>query len=123
MKDKRTIFIDSRVKIGKNVIIYENNRIEGASVIEDNVFIGPCACFTNDKYPVRINYELIGPRIRRGASIGGNTTFLSNVEIGEGSIVAAGAIVIHSVPPFYLAIGTPARIKPLPDHLKVPNKL
>ena len=38
------------------------------------------------------------------------------------AIVAAGAIVIHSVPPFYLAIGTPARIKPLPDHLKVPNK-
>ena len=49
-------------------------------------------------------------------------TILSNVEIGEGAIVAAGAIVIHSVPPFYLAIGTPARIKPLPDHLKVPNR-
>ena len=115
--------IGDDVLIGNDVSIQSNVYIPTNSVIEDNVFIGPCACFTNDKYPVRINYELQGPKIRRGASIGGNTTFLSNVEIGEGSIVAAGAIVIHSVPPFYLAIGTPARIKPLPDHLKVPNKL
>ncbi len=115
--------IEGDVIIGNDVSIQSNVYIPTNSVIEDNVFIGPCACFTNDKYPVRINYELQGPRIRRGASIGGNTTFLSNVEVGEGSIVAAGAIVIHSVPPFYLAIGTPARIKPLPDHLKVPNKL
>ena len=114
--------IEGDVIIGNDVSIQSNVYIPTNSVIEDNVFIGPCACFTNDKYPVRINYELQGPRVRRGASIGGNTTFLSNVEIGEGSIVAAGAIVIHSVPPFYLAIGTPARIKPLPDHLKVPNR-
>ena len=115
------VVIGDNFRTGHNVVI--RVYIPTNSVIEDNVFIGPCACFTNDKYPVRINYELQGPKIRRGASIGGNTTFLSNVEIGEGSIVAAGAIVIHSVPPFYLAIGTPARIKPLPDHLKVPNKL
>ena len=114
--------IEGDVIIGNDVSIQSNVYIPTNSVIEDNVFIGPCSCFTNDKYPVRINYELQGPRVRRGASIGGNTTFLSNVEIGEGSIVAAGAIVIHSVPPFYLAIGTPARIKPLPDHLKVPNR-
>lgn len=114
--------IEGDVIIGNDVSIQSNVYIPTNSVIEDNVFIGPCACFTNDKYPVRINYDLQGPKIRRGASIGGNTTFLSNVEVGEGAIVAAGAIVIHSVPPFYLAIGTPARIKPLPDHLKVPNK-
>ncbi len=114
--------IEGDVIIGNDVSIQSNVYIPTNSVIEDNVFIGPCACFTNDKYPVRINYELRGPKVRRGASIGGNTTFLSNVEIGEGAIVAAGAIVIHSVPPFYLAIGTPARIKPLPDHLKVPNR-
>ena len=113
--------IRSNSIIYNDVVIGDNFRT-GHNVIEDNVFIGPCACFTNDKYPVRINYELQGPKVRRGASIGGNTTFLSNVEVGEGSIVAAGAIVIHSVPPFYLAIGTPARIKPLPDHLKVPNR-
>lgn len=108
--------------IGNDVSIQSNVYIPTNSVIEDNVFIGPCACFTNDKYPVRVDFDLQGPKIRRGASIGGNTTFLSNLEIGEGSMVAAGAVVTRSVPPYYLAIGTPAKIKPLPDKFKVPNK-
>ena len=68
--------IEGDVIIGNDVSIQSNVYIPTNSVIEDNVFIGPCACFTNDKYPVRINYDLQGPRIRRGASIGGNTTFL-----------------------------------------------
>ncbi len=92
-------------------------------LIEDNVFIGPCACFTNDKYPIRIDYDLKGPTIRKGASIGANSTFLSNIEIGEGAMVAAGAIVTRDVPSYYLAIGAPAKIKPLPKHLKVKNKI
>jgi len=38
---KKTIFIDSTVKIGNNVTIYENNRIEGNTVIGDNVVLKP----------------------------------------------------------------------------------
>ncbi len=87
------------------------------------MFIGPCACFTNDRYPIRVDYKLKGPRIRKGASIGANTTFLSNLEIGEGAMVAAGAVVTRSVPPFYLAIGTPAKIKPLAASLRVKNNI
>ncbi|MDP3623413.1 MAG: N-acetyltransferase, partial [Methanobacteriaceae archaeon] len=49
--------------------------------------------------------------------------FLSNIEIGEGSIVAAGAVVTRPVPPWYLAIGAPAKIKPLPPKLKVSNDI
>lgn len=109
--------------IGNDVSIQSNVYIPTNTVIEDNVFIGPCACFTNDKYPVRVDYGLQGPKLRRGCSIGGNTTFLSNIEVGEGAMVAAGAVVTRSVPPYYLAIGTPARIKPLPDKFKVPNML
>lgn len=45
--DKKSIFIDKRAKIGKNVIIYENCRIEGESVIEDNVTIFP-NCFLSN---------------------------------------------------------------------------
>lgn len=46
--------------------------------IEDNAFIGPCACFTNDRYPVRIDFEFKGPTMMREASIWANSTFLSD---------------------------------------------
>jgi acetyltransferase-like isoleucine patch superfamily enzyme len=115
--------IEGHTLIGDNVSIQSNVYVPKNSIIDDNVFIGPCACFTNDKYPIRVEYELKGPIIRKGASIGANSTFLSNVEIGEGSMVAAGAIVTRDIPPYYLAIGAPAKIKPLPRHLKVLNKI
>lgn len=44
LKDKKSIFIDKTVKIGNNVTIYENNRIEGNTIIEDGVTIYP-NCF------------------------------------------------------------------------------
>jgi acetyltransferase-like isoleucine patch superfamily enzyme len=115
--------IEGECVIGNNVSIQSNVYIPRNTIIEDNVFVGPCACFTNDRYPIRVDYKLKGPRIRKGASIGANTTFLSNIEVGEGAMVAAGAVVTRSVPPFYLAIGTPAKIKPLAPALRVPNKI
>jgi acetyltransferase-like isoleucine patch superfamily enzyme len=115
--------VEGHCTLGNNISIQSNVYIPINSIIEDYVFIGPCSCFTNDKYPVRMDYDLKGPVIRRGASIGANSTFLSDIEIGEGAMVASGAIVTHDVPPFYLAIGSPARIKPLPKHLKTLNKI
>jgi acetyltransferase-like isoleucine patch superfamily enzyme len=115
--------VEGECTIGSNISIQSNVYIPRKSVIEDNVFIGPCACFTNDRYPLRVEYKLKGPQIRKGASIGANTTFLSNIEVGEGAIVAAGAVVTRSVPPYYLAIGTPAKIKPLPIKLRVSNMI
>lgn len=115
--------IEGDVRIGNNVSIQSNVYIPRNSIIEDNVFIGPCTCFTNDRYPVRVEYSLKGPMLRKGCSVGGNSTFLSNIEVGESAIVAAGAVVTRSVPPYYLAIGTPAKIKPLPQSLRVPNRI
>lgn len=115
--------IEGQCTLGGNISIQSNVYIPIRTMIEDYVFIGPCACLTNDKYPIRIDFDLKGPIIRKGASIGANSTFLSGVEIGEGAMVAAGAIVTHDVPAFYLAIGAPARIKPLPQRLKTLNKI
>jgi acetyltransferase-like isoleucine patch superfamily enzyme len=115
--------IEGHCSIGDNVSIQSNVYIPTNTIIEDYVFIGPCACFTNDKYPIRVDFDLKGPVIKKGASIGANSTFLSNIEIGEGSMVAAGAIVTMDVPEYFLAIGAPARIKPLPKHLKKLNKI
>ncbi len=135
------VVIREKTKIGDNVLVGTNSVIEGQcnfgnnisiqssvyiptkTLIEDNVFIGPCACLTNDKYPIRIDFDLKGPVIRKGASIGANSTFLSGVEIGKRAMVAAGAIVTRDVPPNYLAIGSPARIKKLPEKLRTWNKI
>lgn len=115
--------IEGNCTFGSNISIQSNVYIPIKTTIEDHVFIGPCACLTNDKYPIRIDFDLKGPIIRKGASIGANSTFLSGVEIGEGAMVAAGAIVTHDVPSYYLAIGSPARIKPLPPRLRNLNKI
>lgn len=115
--------IEGHTTIGNNVSIQSNVYIPSYTLIEDNVFMGPCACLTNDKYPIRVNYWLKGVRVRKGASLGANSTYLSGVEIGEGAMVAAGAMVTHDVPPNFLAIGVPARIKPLPKQLRTLNDI
>ena len=115
--------LEGHCNLGSNISIQSNVYIPQNSSIEDYVFVGPCACFTNDRYPLRSDYPLKGPIIRKGSSIGANSTFLSGIEVGERAMVAAGAIVTRDVPSDYLAIGAPARIKPLPPHFKTLNKL
>ncbi len=115
--------IDGKTSIGCNVSIQSNVYIPINTIIEDNVFLGPCSVLANDKYPIRIKTELKGPIIRKGASIGANSTILPGIEIGEGAMIAAGSIVTKDVPPWKLAIGCPARIIDLPDSLKIYNRI
>jgi len=102
--------IDGQVEIGNNVSIQSANYITINSRIEDNVFIGPRVCFTNDKYMGRGEVKLIGPTIRKGARIGANSTILPGIEIGEDSAVGAGSVVTKNVPPGKIVAGNPARI-------------
>lgn len=117
------VIIDGNVKIGNNVSIQGNVYIPTNVIIEDNVFIGPCAVLANDKYPIRKKYELKGPVLRKGVSIGANATLLPGVEIGEGAMVAGGALVTKDVPPWKLAVGVPARVHDLPEDLKELNRI
>ena len=118
------VIIEGHVRIGNNVSIQSNVYIPTNSFIEDFVFIGPNAVLSNDKYPpMRKITELRGPVLRNGVSVGANATILPGVEIGEGSMVAAGAVVTKNVPPWKLAVGNPARFTELPEDLKVINKL
>ena len=68
--------------------------------VEDDVFIGPNVTFCNDKFPKSKNkdFKLKGVIVRKGASIGANATILPDVEIGEGALIGAGAIVTKNVP-------------------------
>jgi len=117
------VVIDGNVIIGNNVSIQSNVYIPRNVVIEDNVFIGPCAVLTNDKYPIRKEYDLKGPALRKGSSIGANATILPGIEVGEGAMVAGGALVTKDVPPWKLAIGVPATIQDLRDDLKQLNDI
>jgi len=78
-------FIENDVKIGNNVTIKCGVQLYDGITIEDNVFIGPNATFTNDKYPKSKNkdWEKEGILIEAGASIGANATILPGIKIGK----------------------------------------
>jgi len=99
--------IDGRVRIGSKVRIESGVFIPPLTVIEDEVFLGPKAIITNDKYPM--SKRLVGVIIRRGAVIGANAILIAGIEIGEYAVVAAGAIVTKNVPPYTVVAGVPAR--------------
>lgn len=109
----RNVFVDSGVSIGDRVKIQNNVSVYAGVTIEDEVFVGPCAVFTNDLNPRARNHNwVITPTVvRRGASIGANATIVCGVVIGEFAMVAAGAVVTKDVQPYQLVAGNPARPK------------
>ena len=106
------VYIESGVKIGNGVTVKCGVQLWDGLVVEDNVFIGPNATFTNDKYPRSREYpdRFLRTVIRRGASIGANATILPGLEIGENAVVAAGAVVTRSVPDDETVVGNPAKV-------------
>jgi len=104
------VYIDKGVKIGSKVKIQNFSSIYTGVTIEDDVFIGPGVIFTNDLYPRAFqNLEVKKTRVRRGASIGANSTILCGIEIGEYAMVGAGSVVTRNVPPHALVFGNPAK--------------
>ena len=79
--------------------------------LEDDVFVGPNAVFTNDKLPrSRVRPETFATTlVARGASIGGGAVILPGVSIGASAMIGAGAVVTRDVPPGEIWVGNPAR--------------
>ena len=115
--------IDGRTTVGSNVSIQTGVYIPSETTIGDDVFLGPYAVLTNDPYPIRQDVPLEGPTLEDGVSVGANATVLPGVTVGEGSFVAAGAVVTEDVPPETLAVGTPATHRPLPERLRGWNEI
>jgi acetyltransferase-like isoleucine patch superfamily enzyme len=109
--------IEGYSTIGNDVSLQSMVFIPTDTQIGDHVFIGPNTVLTNDRYPPRRIGGMKGPVIKDGAAIGANTTILPGICIGEGALIAAGSVVTHNVPDHMLAIGSPARIKPLPEEI------
>jgi acetyltransferase-like isoleucine patch superfamily enzyme len=116
----KDVYIDFDVKVGSNVKIQNGSYLYHGLTVEDGVFIGPRAVFTNDVYPRSITPDgklkgnddwEVGPiLIKYGASIGTGAIIIPNVTVGRFALVAAGAVVTRSVPDHGLVVGVPARL-------------
>ncbi len=107
------VFIEDGAIVGDRVTVKCGVQLWKGVRLEDDVFVGPNATFTNDPLPRSRQWLDEYPRtvVRAGASIGANATILPGLEIGQGAMVGAGAVVTRSVPPHAIVIGNPARIQ------------
>ncbi|MBF2066598.1 MAG: N-acetyltransferase [Calothrix sp. C42_A2020_038] len=105
-------FVENDVIIGNRVTIKSGVYLWDGIRLEDDVFVGPNATFTNDKFPRSRKYLHQFPKIivKEGASIGANATILPGIIIGKNTMIGAGAVVTRDVPDNAVVVGNPARI-------------
>ncbi|GLP96743.1 acyltransferase [Paraferrimonas sedimenticola] len=108
----KNVYIDFGVKIGNRVKVQNNVSVYNGVTIEDDVFVGPCAVFTNDMTPRAVNpeWKVTETLVKHGASLGANCTVVCGNTIGRYAMVAAGSTVTKDVPDHALVMGNPARI-------------
>ena len=111
----QNVFISKTAVIGDNVKIQNNVSVYDGVVLEDNVFCGPSMVFTNiinprSAYPRNTAGAYIRTVVKKGASLGANSTVVCGHTIGENAFVGAGAVVTRDVLPYSLVYGNPARV-------------
>lgn len=104
--------IEHHIEIHDGVRIHSNVFIPEYSILEEGVWIGPNAVFTNALYPLSPNVKatLKGPHLLPGAKIGANVTLLPGIVVGRNALVGAGAVVVRDVPEGKVVVGNPARV-------------
>ena len=111
----QNVNIANNVVVGDNVKIQNNVSVYEGVELEDYVFCGPSAVFTNIKLP-RAEFPQRGSQyyaktlVKKSASIGANATIVCGVTIGEYALIGSGAVVTRDVPPYSLVVGNPGRV-------------
>lgn len=107
------VLIENDVVVGDNVTVKSGVQLWDGVRIEDNVFVGPNVTFTNDLVPRSKRYPEAFARttIKKGASIGANSTIVAGHTIGEYALVGAGSVVTKDIPAYTVWYGNPARQK------------
>ena len=104
-------FIEGKVRIGNNVTIKSGVFLWNGVAVHDNVFIGPNASFTNDRFPrSKQHIEPVETVLQEGCSIGAHATIIAGIKIGRFAMVGAGSVVTKDVPCYALVYGNPARV-------------
>jgi UDP-2-acetamido-3-amino-2,3-dideoxy-glucuronate N-acetyltransferase len=109
----QNVVISTDVVVGDNVKIQNNVSIYTGVTLEDDVFCGPSMVFTNVVNPrshVSRKHEYRATLVRRGATLGANSTIVCGHTIGRFAFVGAGAVVTRDVPDFALVLGNPGRV-------------
>ena len=109
----QNVVISPDVVIGNNVKIQNNVSVYTGVILEDDVFCGPSMVFTNVINPrshIVRKHEYKTTLVKRGASLGANSTVVCGTTVGEYAFVAAGAVVTKDVPRYALMVGVPARL-------------
>jgi UDP-2-acetamido-3-amino-2,3-dideoxy-glucuronate N-acetyltransferase len=108
----QNVFVASGVRVGNNVKVQNNVSLYGGTIVEDDVFLGPSCVLTNVSNPrSQVNRREIyeTTTLRRGATIGANSTIVCGVTVGRYAFVAAGAVVTCDVPDYAFVVGVPGR--------------
>lgn len=105
-------FIEDDVVVGDRVTVKSGVYLWNGVRLEDDVFVGPNVTFTNDKFPRSKVYpeKFLSTVVEKGATIGGGAVLLPGINVGQGAMIGAGAVVTKSVPPYAIVAGSPARI-------------
>jgi len=108
----QNVFVDNNTLIGNGVKIQNNVSVYNGVILEDYVFCGPSMVFTNVINPrseIERKHEFRQTLVKRGATLGANSTIVCGVTIGRYALIGAGAVVTKDVPDYALMVGVPAR--------------